>query len=119
QSPVTASSGLRPGGTITMTLKTSIQLTLTALVAVAVAAPAFGAGEPKNQPPFARQATAHSSAPRAISGMTAIVALGEAKNEAPFTARYNADPGYSSAVREAAALMPVRTLQFFVLGDGA
>jgi hypothetical protein len=51
--------------------------------------------------------------------MTAIVALGEAKNEAPFTARYNADPGYSSALREAAALMPVRTLQFFVLGDGA
>lgn len=100
-----------------MKLKATIQCTLTALAAVAVAAQAFGAGEPKNQVPFNRHAAALPAAVRVISGATEIVASGEAKNEAPFTARYSADSGYAKALREA-AMMPLRTLQFVVLGDG-
>jgi hypothetical protein len=101
-----------------MKLKPAIRLTLTALAAAAVAAPALGAGEPKNQLPFDRHTTVQPGAVRVISGVSGIVAVGEAKNEAPFTARFSADPGYAKAMREAAGAMPLRTLQFLALGDG-
>jgi hypothetical protein len=98
--------------------KTTIDLMLTTLVAVAVAAPALGAGEPKNQLPFDRHTTVQPGAVRVIAGVSGIVAMGDAKNEAPFTAPYSADPGYRKAMREAAGAVPLRTLQFLVLGDG-
>ena len=96
-----------------MTPKTTIQLTLAALVAAATAVPAFGASEPKNQVPFTRQAapvTAQPAVARGLSALAGIVPTGEAKNETPFTARFNADPGYTTALREADALQ-LRTLQ--------
>jgi hypothetical protein len=102
-----------------MKLKPAVQLTLTALAAVAVAAPAFGAGEPKNQVPFDRHTTVQSGAVRVVSGVSGTVAMGEAKNEAPFTAPFSADPGYRKAIREAEGTQPLRTLQFLVLGDGS
>jgi hypothetical protein len=87
-----------------MMLKPTVQLTFTALAALAVAAPAFGAGEPKNQMPFDRHTSVQPVAPRAISTIPGIFVSGEAKNEAPFTARYNADPGYAIALRKAARM---------------
>jgi hypothetical protein len=55
---------------------------------------------------------------RAEDGATVNAPTGEAKNEAPFTAPYNGDPGYRRALREAAAGGPFRSLQFVVLDDG-
>jgi hypothetical protein len=101
-----------------MKLKPTIHLTLATLSAVAVAAPALGAGEPKNQLPFDRHTTLQPGIVRVISGVSGIVAIGEAKNEGPFTAPFSADPGYRQAMREAAGAMPLRTLQFLALGDG-
>ena len=101
-----------------MKLKSAVQFTLAALTAVAVAAPAFGAGEPKNQLPFDRHSTVQTGAARVTSGLSGIAVSGEAKNEVPFTARFSADPGYAKAIREAAGAVPLRRLAFVVLGDG-
>ena len=41
----------------------------------------------------------------------ALAPQGEAKNDAPFTARYSADPGYAAALRTASAMsMPERAV---------
>jgi hypothetical protein len=104
-----------------MTLRTSIHITLTALVAAATAVPAFGASEPKNEMPFVRPAVSASAGThpaRVVSGLSSIVAMGEPKNQAPFTARYSEDPGYLRALREVSGGGPLRTLQALVLGGG-
>lgn len=49
----------------------------------------------------------------AAAAVAAAPALGagEPKNEAPFTARFNADPGYAKAIREAAGVLPLPRLR--------
>jgi hypothetical protein len=52
--------------------------------------------------------SALAAAPRPSNG---LAPQGEAKDEAPFTARYSADPGYAAALRAVAAMaMPSRTV---------
>jgi hypothetical protein len=88
-----------------MKLRPAVHLMLTALVAIVVAAPAFGAGEPKNQLPFDRQAHSRPTVAQVTLVTTGIVPMGEAKNEGPFTAPFSADPGYVSALREAVTMV--------------
>ena len=81
--------------------KFTVKLTFSTLAAVAVTAPAFGAGQPTNQVRPVRHPTVTPGTPRSTSTIAGIAVSGEAKNEAPFTARYSADPGYASALRKA------------------